>query len=62
MSQQAEISSLVSSYEELGRRMARIEADLHESKNESPAQSLRAALAFNRSLMRELQEAIRRLI
>ncbi len=61
VSQRAEISSLVSSYEELSRRLVQIESDLHLARNEAPAQSLRSALALNRSLVRELEEAIRRL-
>jgi len=57
----AELASISSTYEELGRRLEALERTLLEARREAPAQSLRSAWALNRALVRELAEARRRL-
>jgi Mg2+ and Co2+ transporter CorA len=57
----AELASIASTYEELGRRLEELERSLLASRRDSPAQPLRAAGALNRAILRELAEARRRL-
>ncbi|MHB8190427.1 MAG: hypothetical protein ACYDHP_08435 [Ferrimicrobium sp.] len=57
----AELNSLRSTYEELGRRLDSIAQELAVSKHGDAAQSLYHAWSQNRTLLRYLAEAERRL-
>ncbi|ACU54045.1 hypothetical protein Afer_1112 [Acidimicrobium ferrooxidans DSM 10331] len=61
MAEAHELASIASTYEELARRIEAIERSLLADHRDGPAQSLRAAWALNRALLRELDEARRRL-
>lgn len=61
MAEAHELASIASTYEELARRIEAIERSLLAAHRDAPAQSLRAAWALNRALLRELDEARRRL-
>lgn len=60
MSDANELRSLASTFQELAARVERIERTLLERKLESPAQPLRQVGAHSRAILRELDEAVRR--
>ncbi|WP_298207979.1 hypothetical protein [Ferrimicrobium sp.] len=61
MSDANELRSLTSTYQELAARVEKIERQLLAHKQESPAQPLRQVGAHSRAILRELDEAVRRL-
>ncbi|MCI2975551.1 MAG: hypothetical protein MP439_05685 [Ferrimicrobium sp.] len=61
MSDANELRSLVSTYRELAARVEHIERALLAVKLESPAQPLRQVGAHSRAIVRELEDAVRRL-
>jgi hypothetical protein len=61
MSDANELRSVASTYQELAQRVEKIERLLLSRKLESPAQPLRQVSAHSRAIVRELEEAVRRL-
>ncbi|MEX6430457.1 MAG: hypothetical protein ACYCWN_11405 [Ferrimicrobium sp.] len=61
MSDANELRSLASTYRELAARVEKIERRLLADKIESPAQPLRQVGAHSRAILRELDDAVRRL-